>query len=199
MKKLESILAGMESFATSLDVSAGGTHFYGKISGGDLAFVHKRFAPCTASEIEKLKIQMGFSNLGSYEDLLLQTDGIILFNNRITIFGVRENPERSMALDKQTSISVSSALRRRGGNHSEWLPIGAVALYDIVLDIELNRSGESRLGAPSLGYVSFSKFVDLLLLVWDSARALTKPPEIVLPKVDELERVLRSVIRGDRH
>lgn len=132
-----------------IDCSNGST-FICPLSGGPLRFLHKIFGPSKVDSSKIIEDLFGFRPSDEYIKFMSECNGVTLFDNSFFIYGIIIDLNRSLRLEDQQPISLSTELessRRRYG--SAWRPVGSVTGYEKLFELEINVSGQVRIHCDS--------------------------------------------------
>jgi hypothetical protein len=148
-------------------VTKGESIFICPTSRGRLAYLHKLFIGCSESSLSTLEGALGLTLPSQYADFLRFSCGAVLFDNVLTILGLKQNPGRSLQLEDQAPGSIIEELKllRQQGILKwplDWIPVGSLSGAETNFLIELSPTGETRVNSPRGVSRKFRGFLECL-------------------------------------
>lgn len=193
MALLQPIVADFDK--SDITVLENGSRFFSPLGKGSLSFLHKLFPGCNATDLKKIEKILGFKTSDDYRGFMSSTDGALLFDNTLIVYGLRHNMSRSLRLEDQTSISLENEVNlRRRIQRTSWLPIGSVSAATVTLLIEMQEGNYVRLGLDSFGYKEFSSFSMCLQVLMGVISNLSDSSGLKDNTGFELEREMLSLL-----
>jgi hypothetical protein len=173
----------------------GGATFIRPLGKGSLSFLHKLYAGCSDAEIRAITTIIGFNPPDDYIAFMKLTDGAALFDNTLSVYGLKSNAARSVQLQDQAAISLKNkvGLQRSMGNY-EWIPVGSVSAATVVFSLEMDCNCRVRFGSEERGFRQFLNFleaVEFLMAVEDN---LSNKNGLIDESGVELERDLLALV-----
>lgn len=136
--------------------------FIGKLGAGELSFLHKIFPGCSDKDILEISLAMGFNPSRDYIAFMQYTNGCILFDNSLYIYGTKSNASRSLLLQDQTAVSLFEEREhaQATGNIGEvgWATVGSVSGATEKFNIDISEDGPTRLVSEQSTQKLFSSF-----------------------------------------
>jgi hypothetical protein len=141
--------------------------FIGPILGGNLKYMHKLFSPLADAE-ERLRGALGWPPPPAYSCFFSFSDGAILFDNTVFIYGLNSSISRDLRPENVRPISLKRELenwRAHSSSKKNWALVGSVAGYSSRYSIEICVDGRTRINTQESTSRTFPCFLSALLAV----------------------------------
>src|SRR5688500_18409938 len=177
LKPLERIKAVLLEHARTAVSLTNGT-FIRPLPGGPLRFLHRLFAGLSDAELKQLQHMSAMSLPPDYLEFMRWSGGADLFDNTLLLFGLRDNPSRSLALEEQGPLSLRWQLELleqtgRWNEATSWQPTGSVVAATETYSIQICPQGTARIASKDGAAREFSSFSECVLTVALVLRELT--------------------------
>jgi hypothetical protein len=154
-------------YLPAVDVTeAKGSILIAKLPGGPLKFLHKLFVPHAGAEKEVERI-MGFPPPPSYAAFLTFSDGAILFDNTLFLYGVCGIKNHSVSIENIRPISLEEQVnfQRMTIPALDWIEIGSLAAATETYSLQINSLGCTSLCNKEGERRECGRFLSMLLLL----------------------------------
>jgi hypothetical protein len=125
-----------------------GSIFICPIGKEPLRYLHKLFINNDKQLSSKLERAFKYTPPEDYLNLMNCYNGMTLFDNTFSIYGLYTDFSRSLRLEDQRPISLQNEIVSKNwlfGPENSWRPIGSVSGYEKLFELEIDPSGRARL------------------------------------------------------
>lgn len=112
-----------------------------KLRGGQLRYLHKLFVP---EKYDYIVNAIGFAPPSGYKEFFEYSNGAILFDNTLFIYGIIDQFSRKVTIEKIVPISLTERAAI-SSNWPEWAEVASLSGYSRTYTIDVAANGRSRL------------------------------------------------------
>ena len=142
-----------------------GSIFICPLEGGPLRYLHKIFDARPANRRHELRTLLRFPPPDDYSAFMNQCNGVTLFDNCYSIYGLGTEVNRGLRLEDQRPILLPHEIEAADalyGSSYPWRRIGSVAGYEQSFELEICRTGEAGMRSVEGAVRAFPSFREMV-------------------------------------
>lgn len=137
---------------------------------GPLAYLHSVYPPLGTDALAHCEAALGRPLPNGLRYWLSKANGATLFDKTIYLFGFTERMHRSLSLEDQTAISLTSenemfALCNRSLWDTGWIKVGSLSGWTTTLELQMHSTGRCALAGDAERRVEFVSFDEMMTVI----------------------------------